>query len=336
MIGRAYSRGFTLVELLVVIAIIGTLVALLLPAIQSAREAARRTQCTNNLHQLALALHNHHDALGVFPAASIRYDTRFVPPDHILLSGRDDPLEGRGTSMLSWIAQLLPYLENQPMHDAIDWLYWPRKDGLEDPEGTSNEEVWGTDLPEARCPSDDQTQRPNPLAAPTNYVSNLGTTGWALKWFPIDGLMYLASETSMKHVTDGTSSTLALSECLVGRPWAKRYAGNERGWRNALAGAAPDIYQDEAGEARGFSWMFGYSTNAFSFTTKLPPNDPLTTNHEPEVWTVQGFFAARSNHPGGVNTAMVDGSVRFFSDAIDIDTWLALGTIAGEEVIDED
>ena len=330
-------QGFTLVELLVVIAIIGVLVALLLPAVQAAREAARRMQCSNNLRQYGLALQNHHGARKVFPASFLAYKKDEFPERKILVVGDEYQSGQPYASNHSWIVQLLPYLEQQALHSQIDFDV-PANDFTP---GNINMELRSLPLALTRCPSDTDAEWPGGEGfAPTNYVSCYGNSGCAISTGcandddKSNGFMFIASQTSIRQVTDGTSSTAAVSECLVGRPWVRIVSSGNLD--QVLAGTSPPIDQNTTGwGGRGASWFWGFRNHTLGFTTFMPPNDPLTSNHEPEVKTMHGYFAARSNHPGGVHSAMLDGSVRFVNDSIDILAWRAMGSIEGGEVVTE-
>ena len=331
------SRGFTLVELLVVIAIIGILVALLLPAVQAAREAARRMQCSNNLRQFGLALQNHHGAKQFFPASFLNYDRNEWLNNNkrvLLREGEYQPGKPYLTNH-SWIVQLLPYIEEQTTHDRIDFDS-PANDFTPD---NVNMEIRAIPLNVARCPSDSSTEWPGGEGfAPTNYVGCYGNTGCAISSGCENsddgstGFMHISSYTAIRRITDGTSSTIGLSECLVNRPWVRRVT---QGNLNAvLTGTSPDIDQNLTGwGGRGASWFWAFRNHSHGFTTFTPPNDSLTSNHEPEVLTMHGYFAARSDHPGGVHGSMLDGSIRFVNNDIDILAWRAMGSMAGGEVI---
>ncbi len=317
--------GFTLVELLVVIAIIGVLVALLLPAIQSAREAARRTQCLNNVKQLSIALFNYEDAFKVFPMATRR--------DY------NSPASWN-SNQASWIARILPFMEEQPLYDRIDWIIAPGNEG-------DNVAVMRTVLPNLLCPSDETMREQGSydgyggpdtlLAANTNYVVCVGSNdevsyeytenagnGW-------NGVYGINSQTRISKIADGTSKTMAVSECTIQDPIVYYYGSST--YYQCLAGTAPPVQRHDDAEPRGWSWFFAQVMQAWSFNTILAPNDFLTTNHECQFYSDTAVVAARSRHPGGVNVAMVDGSIAFVLDEIDILVWQAQSTKKRGELI---
>jgi prepilin-type N-terminal cleavage/methylation domain-containing protein/prepilin-type processing-associated H-X9-DG protein len=309
---RRSSHGFTLVELLVVIAIIGILVALLLPAVQAAREAARRSQCVNNLKQFDLGLHNYHSTYGCFPPGTVRsYGTG---------------VDSWSTSMISWLARTLPYCEQEVIGGRIDWTRWPGASG------NPNTQLRDEELAICRCPSD-RNITPTPGFGPTNYVACIGDT--QLSDLPTEGLFGTNSFTRIAEILDGTSNTMGLSECMINEPWVKRYAGDTGGYTACLAGTDPDIGGNIAigNQCRGFSWFFAQRNCAWTYSTRFRPNDRLSRNHECENWTTTGVFAARSRHPGGVNVAFSDGSTDFVSETIDFAIWKALGSHQGGEPI---
>lgn len=309
---RRLSHAFTLVELLVVIAIIGILVALLLPAIQAAREAARRSECANNLKQFGVALHNYHSSYKRFPPGSIR--TWNVP----------DPPGSWSTSMISWIARVLPYCEQEVIAEDIDWERWPGS------AGTENTEARQIELSLCRCPSD-RNITPTSGFAPTNYVVCIGNTDNSGSSNAVFGIN---SFTKIADILDGTSTTLAVSECKINEPWVRRYEGSGD-YVACQAGTAPPISSNVniGSQCRGFSWFFAQRNCSWTFSTLFAPNDRLIDNHECENWTTTGVFAARSRHPGGVNVAMADGSTQFIVESIDYLTWQALGSREGQEVV---
>lgn len=297
-------RGFTLVELLVVIAIIGVLIALLLPAVQQAREAARRMQCSNNLKQIGLALHNYHDTYNSFPAGT--YSCCW------------------GT----WQIAIFPFVEqgaafaNYNIHDK----YYTSETRYN---GSDNTDVTGKRYMAFTCPSD----TPNtPISSLTshNYAANFGNTIASQATF--NGITFAGAPFAnvsgngqsnryfdMRHIVDGTSNTMMVSE----------------------------VRQGTGSDLRGFTWW----GDASGFTAYQGPNstepdriyDINYCNNLPEqgmpcTVTSSSFptmFASRSRHPGGVQSVLCDGSVRFFSETINLATWRALASTHGAETINE-
>jgi len=312
----------------VVIAIIGTLVALLLPAVQSAREAARRGACVNNSHNLALAVLNFEAANGFMPMGTHRRASGVPPP----------PWQ---TNQISWIARVLPYLEQMSLYDQIDFEIEPG-DKPVGPDGPNpNVVLMGAPLDIVRCPSDAGTERLEGWItdgghsigdyAPTNYVACMGDNDDA--WL-YTGMFGINSDTRIGQITDGTSNSMMLSECKIADPFIKYY-GNGLYFK-CRTGTARDIPTDTYQvEPRGFSWFYAQVNQAWNYNTFLTPNDPLVTNHECQMWSEKTSFAARSRHPGGVNVALGDGSVRFVVDEVDYDTWQYLGAIQDGEPVGE-
>jgi prepilin-type N-terminal cleavage/methylation domain-containing protein len=307
-------RGFTLIELLVVIAIIAILIALLLPAVQQAREAARRTQCKNNLKQMGLALHNYHDTFNVFPPGVAIPLTTSNGATYPRNSGN-----GAAASVPSWGwgSSLLPYIEQTPLFNRGQGGNRTLGDdiALLASAATSANAVSNMPLPGYRCPSDpgpainDKSRFPAATrVATSNYVAIIahrwaGTDGayassiWATYKTPLNGVVkvtgafYPNSDTRMRDLTDGTSNTVALSERAYSfkgvTPGAAVWAGCYRGWHTECVS-----------DTFGSPWA--------------PINNIV----------VAGAFAASSttslssNHTGGVQVTLFDGSVRFLSDNI--------------------
>ena len=313
------DRGFTLVELLVVIAIIGVLAALLLPAVQAAREAARRATCVNNLKQIALGLHNFHDARKVFPVG------QFNPMS-------EQTNKARYFNRACWWHKLLPYVGETAMAEQLE-AYWPVSGppGGEDYiyDNSNRDAVVGTFV----CPSDPAS--PKTLTFGTYLNSPIGNQGFhgnyavcagdayfnpehSPKGDKLSGIFYALSKTRMKEVTDGTSHTLLVGEIVVS-PDTTNHDGRGRYW-NTFDGNT------------FFSTMSPPNTTVFDslyLCVSIPEAPcspaPLTPNSPVLV------MSARSRHRGGANFALADASVRFFEDEVDAQLFKALGTRAGNE-----
>nr|WP_162006720.1 DUF1559 domain-containing protein [Roseimaritima sediminicola] len=335
---RRNPRGFTLVELLVVIAIIGVLVGLLLPAVQSAREAARRMQCSNNLKQLGLAIQNYHDTMNA------------IAP----LRDRNDVIYGSdwNTQIISWRARILPYMEQQPLYDRVDFTIPHWWSGNQRP--NTNWTIAPTVVASFRCPSDGgngnvnwidpagnkQTGHPsNSNYGATNYFACTGPdaqlrwNGKSLGFF--DGIRYQGptrrgSTRDFGSITDGLSNTIAFSEGIIGHPRINENpSANASGTYAAQAATYTQTDNLCAGNpstsstnARGNSWLRGYSANDLSFSTLMSPNSDLWDCHKNSNWAM---YAARSQHPGGVLVGVGDGSVQFMAETVDYATYRALG-----------
>jgi prepilin-type N-terminal cleavage/methylation domain-containing protein len=329
------KRGFTLIELLVVIAIIAILVALLLPAVQSAREAARRSQCKNNLKQLGLALHNYHDTVGVLP----RY----------ILGPRVDGNEGNGWRSYGAHAMLLPYMDQATLYEttiarAIDENRRASNDG-----GSSADQAYGLDrveLPSLQCPSDPSSG----TVAPTNYAYSMGPNmGWNVSTTQQNGMFNRNIWISFRDVTDGLANTIAVSEQVtygsttggpkdLTRVRNAQSAGGNDGNRDSWPAEITQQHIENLGQAVlgitsingnrvGERWWRGQpGRNAFS--TLLTPNSqyPNATFHCNGCnYDGRTMIGARSMHSGGVHALMGDGAVRFINDNIDWTTYQALG-----------
>ena len=339
----ARRGGFTLIELLVVIAIIAILIALLLPAVQQAREAARRSQCKNNLKQLALAAHNYESTYTRFPSGGNG-------------GGKATGLAA-STYAFSMQARLLPSMEQAALQTLIDF----RKPVLGGTPFGFNNPAAKVVVPVFLCPSD----AANPTAdlgfgtglAGTNYMGNSGTgisePGKAFydPAFPTDGLFYFDSSTRFADITDGTSNTLLMAESLLGpgtdvtaplsdlsqpyRVAASLSAGRSR-VGTAPGGVSPMFTESDITGAtgwkgdRGFPWIWAQAS-ATLFNAYLGPNSKIPDGYSHN----RGWFAARSLHAGGAQVSLVDGSVRFVSDSISMPIWRGLATRSGGEVLGE-
>ncbi len=338
--------AFTLVELLVVIAIIGALIALLLPAVQSAREAARRTQCLNRVKQLGLAMQNY---------ASARKE---LPPAAVAKEYLEDPRHPHSFYRWSALAHLLPYMENESVHQLLDLslpLYMP---GGGYPISEPNKPGIALVLPEMLCPSDHQ-QRVKEGMGPTNYAVCAGSGAGGGTPFDTDGVFYVNSRTTFARITDGASNTVALSESLLGEETPRDSEGfgvttPERSYKFILSFfGAPDLtdakcegsqnFNSSSGngnDPRGFAWVSGEYRSA-TYNHYYAPNSKnydcmasVTTDPSPtptRLYSAYGWRAARSNHPGGIHILMADGSARLVEEEIDLEVWRAMSTRNGEE-----
>lgn len=331
--------GFTLIELLVVIAIIAILIALLLPAVQQAREAARRTQCRNNMHQLGLALHNYHDVFGIFPVGtgldhhtqgSVDYCNNLGGSAALWSSQGCNPWTGGAWRKGSHLLKLMPYLDQAPLYNRVPW-------GIDVDAWLFNtaNNVRKHTVPSLLCPSD--TILVNVDRAHTNYMMSMGAQrmsdrgGWCGNVYPgnvfghgsighgstsdpsrISGMFSrFCWAAKIRDVTDGTSQTIMMME------------------------SRPNCNDHLAG-----GWFHGNSN--FAAATTAPINF-LTCRNEPGYvpnscndWSNwQTSMGAKSRHEGGAFFLLADGSVHFISETIDYMTYQRLGDRYDGEPIGE-
>ena len=287
-------RAFTLVELLVVITIIGILIALLLPAVQAAREAARRMQCQNNLKQTALGLHLYHEAKGVFPAGVSS--------------------NAAGNQWATWALYLLPYLEAENLSDRFD----PNAGYA-----GSNDTVFRTKIQTFCCPSDvvGVNSHYGPGFARSNVVGCFGADSAFTGVEPTKHALFNENVArTAAEIVDGMSNTAAVSEIISGPDQTADARGM---WWWDLGCHYEHQYNPNS---RSDAVMSGGAAYNFCDSTKVFCDYSLNVG-----WGTR--FAASSYHPGGVNLGLIDGSVRFVSDTVNSSVWQAVGSINGGEII---
>ncbi len=356
---RRKAPAFTLVELLVVIAVIGILIALLLPAVQAAREAARRMQCKNNLKQLGLSLLNHHDTYGYFPVSQTA--------------------SGAGTGgncqagFYSWQTRVLPFLEEQSLHDSIDFsINMSDACGSGAPISASHPNAAAASevVDSLLCPSDGATGgnavvmgQANP--ASDNYAAN---AGWPVMASGFNGERptpgkyngfisltnpgkranwHSAGPVRIRHVTDGLSQTAAVAERLIQTAGSLAEvdasdvklqsfhitSSAARTLPAMAAAGAPGATHPDGRESAfiGRAWISGWSPTGPTYMHLMKPN---SNNCHFESADENGNVAITpsSNHPGGVNVLMGDGHVHFVEDSVEPETWWAMGSRNGGDL----
>lgn len=324
---KSPAAGFTLVELLVVIAIIGVLVALLLPAVQAAREAARRMSCSNNLRQMALATHNFENAHKLFPTVGVNAGNLSITSQNAF----------------SVQAQILPFVEAENLQDLIDFTQ-PLMQGSGGSQTINplQQNAARTVVKIFLCPTDSflpiYKSSNSAEWAGNNYMMNSGTglPNWGFDKTDLDGLLWYGSTLDFGDVRDGASNTLLYSEAIRGNDITTSGATPvDRNRQHVSFGGGPQALSDSKcgaptrwGGSRGSSWIWGREFNS-AFNTYFPPNSKSPDCAE----NGRGWFAARSFHPGGVVFSALDGSTHFASENIDLTVWRGLSTRSGREVV---
>jgi len=351
MVRSRRDSGFTLIELLVVIAIIAVLIALLLPAVQAAREAARRSQCINNLKQIGLAIHNYHQAIDS------------LPPGHF------------GTGWNDWNAMtmLLPYMEQGTLYNTINFA---NVGDAADPVYKPNTTAFRTKINGLLCPSD--PDRLTNVFGHSNYYGNSGNTPESIfdnkSHGASNGLFASvnhengkpnANAVSFRDITDGLSQTAAFSERVKGinsgfngfdavRPTSAEMSVNidaTAGANGVFNDAIPNVYFAACRAASPYLPTSNFNTSGAISAGEYWWDGHFETgnyNHimTPNTWSCDdaandwvndsGASTVSSHHAGGINSCFADGSVRFIKDSVAATVWWALGSRSGGEVISAD
>ncbi|MGE5191114.1 MAG: DUF1559 domain-containing protein [Deltaproteobacteria bacterium] len=353
-----WRSGFTLIELLVVIAIIAILIALLLPAVQQAREAARRSQCKNNLKQIGLALHNYHDAFNTFPQAAFWTYNPFSAP---IPGGSPSPRN------YTWIAMILPYLDQAPLYNQINFSL-----PILGQRSSTGQPVPSIDFPVLHCPTDPGFQ--NDANAPTwsgstgmasitaagltkigwtNYAGAEGYDWWYRGQSPLSGVFNLNTCVKIADIVDGTSNTISVCECSTSgfqpNPGVPGHlhmgggiprTGGQNNWVYRTALLASSTNSDVAG---AYKLMGAGGEASCQFWWAGAPYAMQPTYLE--CFGINNNWpGASSRHVGGAQALFCDGSVHFLSDTMNYPgenitgwgqgsgIWGALNTYAGQEV----
>lgn len=324
-------HAFTLLELLVVITVIGLLMGLLLPSVRTAREAARRMQCSNNLKHLGLALHNYHETHQHFPSAMGGTGTD------------EDPIQGNAYRV-SGLVRLLPFLNQAALWDQIaapmtvDDVTYP---AMGPAPWIESYPPWQQTLPALMCPS---SVEPSQRLGMTSYTFCIGDMGLGIHSAQqLRGAFAPGINSRLSDIHDGTANTIAMSEMAIGAASARNakefYAVDQRSVYLSNPSLCLELVDDGVYKSdvplgklgRGGCWADGAAGPSL-VNTILPPNSPsCATNGR---IAVDGLYSASSNHHGGVQVVMCDGSVHFFNDKIDAGDQTHRA-IASDEMIDD-
>ena len=328
-------NGFTLIELLVVIAIVGILLAVLLPAVQAAREAARRMQCSNNLKQLGLAMHNYEQQFRQLPYGSIMWPT---------VAANEPDNGGKSMPGHTAFAQILDFLEEANVQQKYNF----KVRNLH----PSNLEILATQIGVYQCPSDSASGRAvyaDGGLSRSNYVVCFGSnttcnnsnntslssipslSAYKLLDLNTDGAFRMDGARRWKHFQDGLSHTVLFSELITGKEQFHADTGihDLRGvWAHPTIGSSHYTHLKTPNSVDGDRLLQG-STRCIP----VLPEQPCDFSH-PNKWD-EHYAVARSRHAGGVQVAFADGHVEFKSDDVDPGLWKAMATLAGDEIINQ-
>ncbi len=329
-------RGFTLIELLVCVGILSILIALLLPAVQASREAARRAQCQNNLHQIGLALHAYIASNNCFPVVLTSIHTK----DDYWYYG-----------VYSVQSRSLPYLDQAALYNAINFqtgtwpidTYYAAPSSLQLQLNSANLTVYQTGVSSFLCPSDGGTF----VRTGNNYRGNTGVGPFAMAWAESpdsgNGLFPELGTITLSRVPDGLSHTVAFSERLRGsgrqppdpeRDMFKRLGIVNTADQLLMACKVAARPSDDPGYVTNGQWWFWAGRERTLYNHAQTPNGSIPDCTYGAVTPMIDMSTARSRHPGGVNVLMGDGSGRFVLDSISQEVWRGLGTRNGRELVD--
>jgi len=348
-------RAFTLIELLVVIAIIAVLIALLLPAVQSAREAARRSQCVNNLKQIGLALHNYHSVNEALPPAGQEWSGGTV-------GGYPSYGWVHGPQNFSMKARILPYMEQQNAYNALNfsvtavWGTGSAAPYVRDGEFI-NSTVAVMKIASFVCPSDGNVPGGgSPQGQGVSYANNDGLNRYNSGWYSSGPSYYMGDDGALKKtrtfatITDGTSATVAFSEWVKGKGNNQQaglhqvlqngpsvtlnpqtVTGNQANQLLAAACQNTPVDLSKTWDFKGELWLFHESGRGGGYYHIMTPNKKSCSGPGRDT-----LIGASSYHPGGVNVLFLDGSVKFVKDTVSQATWFAISTIDWGEVVSSD
>jgi prepilin-type N-terminal cleavage/methylation domain-containing protein len=345
---RPHPRGFTLIELLVVIAIIAVLIALLLPAVQAAREAARRSQCVNNLKQMALAVQNYNDTVQALPPAAGNWIVSALEVDN----------------NHSMKCRILPYLEQQSAYNALNQNF-----KIDDDVNRSNATIYVTTINTFLCPSDGNNPNQTFVVPPSTSAVAIGLNSYGNNvglcltfngnrfdgpYYSVDGSF--GPVVTLASITDGLSNTAIFSEWIRGKNTSQNGLNavylstltfSTTAGSPAMTGTLQSTLQTLAARCesatsvawdhKGMTWGHQDMGRGGGYSHITPPNTKSCwfAGDTNSTWN-RDLIGASSNHPGGVNVAVLDGSVKFIKNSVSLYTWGALATKAGGDVISSD